>query len=40
MSGPITRDRELDTTGGKFPLHDYRLRRAGREWTVLHTGPS
>ena len=31
-------DQGLDTTGGKFPLFDYRLRRGGREWTVLHTG--
>jgi methyltransferase-like protein 23 len=28
----------LDTSGGKFPLFDYRLREGGREWTVLHTG--
>jgi predicted nicotinamide N-methyase len=32
------KDHELDTSGGKFPLFDYRLRRDGREWTVLHTG--
>jgi predicted nicotinamide N-methyase len=38
MSGPVSRDRELDTTAGKFPLHEYRLRRAGLEWAVLHTG--
>jgi methyltransferase-like protein 23 len=31
-------DRVLDTSAGKFPLFDYRLRRGGREWTVLHTG--
>jgi methyltransferase-like protein 23 len=36
MSDP--KDQELDTTGGRFQLFDYRLRRAGREWTVLHTG--
>jgi predicted nicotinamide N-methyase len=36
MSEP--KDQELDTTGGRFRLFDYRLRRAGREWTVLHTG--
>jgi predicted nicotinamide N-methyase len=30
--------RVLDTTGGEFPLHEYRLRQAGREWTILHTG--
>ncbi len=28
----------LSTTGGDFPLHEYRLRQAGREWTILHTG--
>lgn len=31
-------DHELDTTGGKFRLFDYRLRQDGREWTILHTG--
>ena len=31
-------DRALDTSGGRFPLFDYRLRKGGREWTVLHTG--
>ena len=36
MSKP--EDQRLDTSGGKFPLFDYRLRRDGREWTVLHTG--
>ena len=34
----MSEDRELDTTGGRFPLFDYRLRQDGREWTVLHTG--
>jgi methyltransferase-like protein 23 len=34
-----TRELELlRTSTGDFPLHDYRLRLAGREWTVLHTG--
>jgi predicted nicotinamide N-methyase len=28
----------LRTSEGTFPLHDYRLRLAGREWTILHTG--
>lgn len=28
----------LHTSTGEFPLHDYRLRLAGREWSVLHTG--
>lgn len=27
----------LRTTAGDFPLHDYRLRLAGREWSILHT---
>ena len=31
--GPET----LRTTAGDFPLDDYRLRLAGREWSVLHT---
>lgn len=26
----------LETTAGDFPLLDYRLRRDGREWSVLH----
>ncbi|WP_435009563.1 class I SAM-dependent methyltransferase [Tundrisphaera lichenicola] len=36
MSDPA--DHELETSGGKFPLFDYRLRQGGSEWTVLHTG--
>jgi methyltransferase-like protein 23 len=28
----------LRTTGGDFPMHEYRLRLDGREWSVLHTG--
>jgi methyltransferase-like protein 23 len=28
----------LHTSAGEFPLHEYRLRLGGREWTVLHTG--
>lgn len=32
------RPRLLSTTAGDFPLHEYRLRLAGREWTILHTG--
>ena len=31
-------DHVLDTTGGTFPLFDYRLRQGEREWTVLHAG--
>jgi predicted nicotinamide N-methyase len=27
----------LHTTAGDIPLHDYRLRLAGREWGILHT---
>jgi predicted nicotinamide N-methyase len=33
-----TQPETLKTTVGEFPLHEYRLRLAGREWTVLHTG--
>jgi methyltransferase-like protein 23 len=33
----IDEGRSLPTDGGEFPLHDYRLRLAGREWTILHT---
>ncbi|MBV9787023.1 MAG: methyltransferase domain-containing protein [Chloroflexi bacterium] len=28
----------LHTTVGEFPLQEYRLRQAGREWSILHTG--
>lgn len=28
----------LQTSAGEFPLHEYRLRMAGREWSILHTG--
>src|SRR4051794_23686106 len=28
----------LDTSAGRFPLYEYRLRQGGREWTALHTG--
>jgi predicted nicotinamide N-methyase len=28
----------LHTTAKDFPLHEYRLRLAGRMWTILHTG--
>ena len=30
--------RSLRTGAGELPLHEYRLRLAGREWAVLHTG--
>jgi len=38
MSAPAAQPMVLHTTTGDFPLHEYRLRLAGREWTVLHTG--
>src|ERR1044072_2717425 len=28
----------LQTTAGDFPLHEYRLRQGGHEWTILHRG--
>jgi methyltransferase-like protein 23 len=28
----------VHTDAGEFPLHEYRLRQAGREWSILHTG--
>ncbi|MDP9310021.1 MAG: 50S ribosomal protein L11 methyltransferase [Chloroflexota bacterium] len=31
-------DQTLHTTAGDFPLQEYRLRQAGREWRILHTG--
>ncbi len=31
-------DEILDTTGGEFPLYEYRLHQGDREWSVLHTG--
>ena len=34
---PDESDRTLRTSVGDFPLHEYRLRLAGREWSVLHT---
>ena len=30
--------RMLRTTAGEFPLNEYRLRLAGREWSILHVG--
>ncbi|HSH78990.1 MAG TPA: methyltransferase [Herpetosiphonaceae bacterium] len=38
MHAPNDRQSSLDTSTGEFPLHEYRLRAAGREWTILHTG--
>ena len=29
---------ELNTTGGQFPLVEYRLKQGDRQWSVLHTG--
>jgi predicted nicotinamide N-methyase len=37
MNTPKGRDRTLQTSSGEFPLQEYRLRGAGREWTILHT---
>lgn len=30
--------RRLQTAGGTFPLHEFHLSLAGREWIILHTG--
>jgi predicted nicotinamide N-methyase len=38
MQSPHDGDMSLHTPAGKFPLHEYHLRLAGREWTILHTG--
>lgn len=38
MSASPAQPQVLNTSVGEFPLYDYRLRLAGREWTVLHTG--
>ena len=38
MSSPDERQRSLQTSAGEFPLHEYRLRSDGREWTILHAG--
>ena len=38
MSEPTTQPPVLETTAGDFPLHEYRLSLAGREWSALHTG--
>jgi predicted nicotinamide N-methyase len=32
------RHTSLHTSAGELPLHEYRVRLAEREWTVLHTG--
>jgi methyltransferase-like protein 23 len=36
MTAPT--DNILETTVGDFPLHEYRLHKAGQTWSVLHTG--
>lgn len=38
MGASTTKAQVLNTSVGEFPLHEYRLRQDGREWTVLHTG--
>ena len=37
-SAPDQTPGTLPTTAGALPLHEDRLRLAGREWTILHTG--
>ena len=37
MHSPDDAHGALHTPAGEFPLHESRLRLAGREWTVLHT---
>lgn len=38
MTAPDDRPRTLRTTAGEFAIEEYRLRLAGREWSILHTG--
>lgn len=38
MQSPEDEQRVLHTTAGEFPLNEYRLRLAGREWSILHAG--
>jgi predicted nicotinamide N-methyase len=38
MHPPDDAPRSLHTTAGELPIHEYRLRLGGREWSVLHTG--
>ena len=38
MTSPADGQSILQTTAGDFPLHEYRLRFGGREWTILHLG--
>lgn len=37
MPTPNDQPRVLHTSAGDFPLHEYRLRQAGHEWSILHT---
>ncbi|HEV2800478.1 MAG TPA: 50S ribosomal protein L11 methyltransferase [Pyrinomonadaceae bacterium] len=34
----MNEQRVLKTTAGEFPLNEYRLGLAGREWSILHVG--
>ncbi len=38
MHAPHYQPSSLHTAAGDVPLHEYRLRHAGREWSILHTG--
>ena len=38
MDAPNDGQPLLHTSVGEFPLQEYRLRAAGREWSILHTG--
>jgi predicted nicotinamide N-methyase len=37
-NAPDDQPHVLHTTMGDFPLDEYRVRMAGREWSILHTG--
>jgi predicted nicotinamide N-methyase len=37
MDVPQEQQRALQLDSGTYPLHEYRLRLAGREWSILHT---
>jgi predicted nicotinamide N-methyase len=37
MTTSATQPEVLQTSAGDYPLHEYRLRLAGREWGILHT---
>ncbi len=38
MRSPNDPQSSLHTSAGEFPLHEYRLREGGREWTIMYTG--